>query len=748
MALCLVLTSGRPLQAQEGSRNIDFTGSVGFGGYYRIQTPSPISLLIENKGDLLEGWALADMQGWVPPTYYTQPIIIPPGARQKVEIGCFGCFDRSPCTVPVSVLSANGDPLKQVSLESWMLSQFDSLVIHLGTPSEPLENLFLGNNPGFLNMASKGVHPSGGLIEYPPKIFPVVIDPGDLPSKAILLESVSLIATNVSTYLALDRQKKDTILEYVLHGGNVLIYYEDGIDPVDGWENDQLLAVTAAQGQGSMPIEAFLETCNGILPEGGFDSFMPPRAIGKTRGIHGEVFGPAEESSGAGVPDAQEEGAETAWDRPDSYRTISVTPTAECETVAVAGMTSPILVVRTLGGGHAGFAAFNPFEGGPAAGDPTIGLLAVYGLLDPFSPVRQLAADSVTQFRGFYDARIQSFFRQGLGGGPGRVMKWLDALGPVLIYLLALPLIAILARGRGNIILATFILWSVVFTGIAFFRTGKPSSEKIRLNEANLYWCEAIAPEESSGAIRGQSHVYSCMSYSATSSAPHTLTWNHSNAILDELADPAVWPYGTVTVEEGSKISLPNLPLEAISMRADGLGERTFVMRRQAPELTATGKLTVGPTAAHLKLDAKLPFPAVAGRISVSSRALAVGKNVVPEGAEIHLDCDLVDGEEIDRGEGLAPEYQGDSPSRLQGPGVNAIDQLMGQVLQELWKHVYATSVGRSQYYTQCWTTGRPQRAYLMLASSGVSSDVRVSRGELEQHALTIFVISIPIVYD
>jgi len=745
--LVLLALLGTPVYAREGTDDIGLDASFGIGGFYKVQMPTFVRLRVTNPGDSFEGWALVNVQQWVPPTYYSRPVLVPPGGRQRLDIGCYGCYDANPCAIPVKLVTSDGAPVAEMTLESWLLGRSDTLLVHLGEPGFDIDNLREGGNPGFNIMVDLGMHPSSGLVNYTPAIFPVVLEAENLPENSLFLESVSVIVMGLETYLSLDQEVADTILAYVLHGGNLLVYWRDGRDPVDGWTSEPLLPVAPAGGGDVVSMESFLEAADRVIPRDALEAGPASRGREVRRGPHGEVI-EEEDKADEGVQDS--EIPVTVWARPDVYRTVRVIPSLPCETVTAGDSEYPILVTRNLGSGHAGFAAIDLFEGSPTAADEPVALAATYGLLDPNCPSRQLVSDSTASFRSLDDVRIRSFFRQGSVTGGDRVMRWLDALGPAMIYLLGLPVLVIAARGRGNLVLALFVLWSVVFTGVVLYMRSVPQSDKAMINEASLYWCEAFSPEEQAPGSAVTTYLYTSAEYMATTSAPRTVSWNHPDALVDEFVDPRLWPYGSVTIESGRDVSLPDLPLETVPFQPERTGARDFVIRRPAGELTATGRLDVGPDHARLILDARLPFRAVDSRLVVNSRDLTIAKRIGPLDPDVHLDFDLAEGTEIIRKETLFPEFRGELNAPRPGAKTYPTpeEHEIGYVLRRMWTMAITVPVGRAQAYTESRITGRPSRAYLVLASIGVPSDVTVSRGLLERHAVTAMVISIPIVYD
>ena len=142
--------------ARPEAKDIQIEGVFGFGGFYKTQTPSPLVFRVSNSGELLEGWALADMQEWVPLTYYRYPLVIAPGGSQRAELACYGCMSQTPCEIPLEIRTKDGSLIKRESLTSYELQVNDTLVVHLCSPVDDLGNLRVGGNPGLAFMTGKG----------------------------------------------------------------------------------------------------------------------------------------------------------------------------------------------------------------------------------------------------------------------------------------------------------------------------------------------------------------------------------------------------------------------------------------------------------------------------------------------------------------------------------------------------------------------------------------------------------------
>ncbi|MCK4719497.1 hypothetical protein KAU08_02490 [bacterium] len=743
VALAIFFLLTVPVTAIPDPDDLVIEGTFGFNGYYKRETPTPINITIRNDGEQFDGWISADLSSWVPPTYYTNRVAIPPGTSRPIELSCFGAYNATTRNITVTLLTSDGNPIKQEVLDISIIGSSDSLVVHLGNPSGDLDNLFEGPNPGAIVMVSEGSNQLPGIYSYQPKIFPVTASPTDLPHNPILLDGISLITANISTWLSLPDPIRDTIFEYVRHGGNILIYYRDGIDPVDGWETDPILHVSPADGTVSITYDEFVGACSAVFPQKEYWGDKPTFGYEIERNISGEFIEDTEVESLNGHPSIEK----LQFTQPDSYKLIQVEPDVPSVVIDSHISGTILLSTRLLGSGHAAFAAFDPFEGSPTARDLPVRLLALSGLLNPISPVRELASDSVVTIQNLQELPIQEFFRRGSLSSGGQVMRWFEALGPALIYLLGLPILIIVAKGRGQIILGLFIIWSVLFTGYTLVQRTIPLSEKIMINEVSLYWCEALIPDEIDYADTGPTILYTGMSYRATTSVPRNIEFNYENGVLDEFVDPTTWPYGRLTIEEGDNIRLPDLPLETIAFQTSSPGERKFLYRRPAPELTATGQLTVGPDFAHLYFDADLPFPTESSRVTVSSNEMFVGKNFGPQGEEFHLDMDLIENGEIRRSEDLFPNWEWEGPGSFDSGNTVSHEQDIPHHLRRVQDIIFSMPVRRAQFNLVEDETERPLQAQMMLTSFGVASDVNIDRGELEHHSMTVMVISIPIVY-
>jgi hypothetical protein len=746
--LSVIFIAALPAYAQSSSGELEIECELGFDGYYKPRIPTFVNLDITNSGDIFEGYALVGLDQWIPPTFYSHPVVVTTGGHQNLEIGCFGCWESSACAVPASLITDDGNPRAQTQINTWLLGQSDTLLLHLGTPSWPLDNLMVGTNPGLLSMVTNGIHPTPGAIYYRPSIFPLTYQPEDLPSNVLFMDGAGAIVAPLATYLDLDREIKDTLLDYVRLGGNLIVYYRDGIDPVDGWTSDSLLPVDPVNSTFAVPVDSLINRYTEIIPKDEFPADFPPLLSEYTRGSHGEVI-----SLRTGDDVVDEAIAPSGeWDRPEAYGAIAVeaAPTLQTESVEIENVDSPILTVRNIGDGRVGFAAFDPFTGSPTGEDEPIRLLALYGLLDPFCPTREIAAETGSYYQSLPDGRISNFFSQGTMTGSTQTVKWLEAVGPALIYLLVLPVLVIIGRGRGDITLVLFIIWSVLFTGINYFRRNVTFADKVMMNEASLYWCDAGLPGEAANARDGTCRLISYISYSATTSAARTISWGDPDALLDEFVDPTTWPYGSVTIESGEDVRLPDLHVETIPFSANRYGSRNFILRRNAEEMSASGVVTIGPDMAHVKLDATLPFPIIESRLIAASEDLTVAKHIGALDENVSLDFDLIPGNEVIRTPDLFPEYEGSLDES--GEPIESYDSPepveLGWPLRRYLELVATMPVQFGQRYTESRITGRPNQAYLLMASTGIPSEVSVDHGELQRHAVTVIVISIPIVYE
>ncbi|MCX6646568.1 MAG: hypothetical protein NTY09_09445 [bacterium] len=772
-SLLLLISFCIPALAEVNPDDIIVTGTVGFDGFYKTQSPTPILITIKNDGEQLDGWLSADLGSWVPPTFYNSPVTIAPGTSRTIEIGCYGAYYEQAGDITISLFLENGEPLLREILHMQMIQLTDSLIVHLSEPSSNLDGLSVGADPGPFVMLSDGTGSAAGFGSFPPKIFTAVLDPSELPKNPILMLGVTLITTNISTWLSLDEQVRNMIFEYVRHGGNILIYYSDGNDPVDGWASDPILNVEPTGETALITYAQFSDAADSVLPGEEYWGKFSSGFFEYERGIRRDLSGQTNESpvsnysgdeysisvAGEETDVVKDSGGQSAginieinpeWTPPDNYRVLKVNPVNSLYLLNADSIGAPLLTTRLLGAGHAAFASYDPFSNSPTAEDRPIRLLATHKLLNPMIPARDLQNDSIMAFRNQSEQQIQDFFSGGsIYNSNTGVIRWLDALGPALIYLLGLPILVIIAKGRGQLILVLFIIWSVIFTGFTLTRRNIPKSDKVAVNNATLYWCDALARDEEEYNAIGATNVYTCMVYNSRTSVPHTVEFHHNPALLDEIADPTSWPYENITIEEGDTIRLPNLPIEYISYQYPQ--ERLFMLRRTEPELFATGELTVGPDHAHIYLDATVPFPVLSSNLIVNSSLLTIGKAFGQHDGNFIIDEDLTEGEDIARDPGLFGEPATGETEVFdfsRNASITEYDQNVPYPLARLQETVASIPVLQAQYALPGTDSARPLRAYLMLTSNEPTTDVTVDHGDLEQHSIAVTVIAIPIVYE
>ena len=761
LALMVFTGISNPATASSGPDDLMVTGIFGFNGYYKSQTPCPFKITIENNGDQFDGWVSVDLGAWVPPTWYNSPVAVPTGTSRNVEIGCFGAFTPDTDEVTASLLQEDGEPLLRETFDMWMIQPTDSLVVHLGEPTGNLESLSEGPNPGPIVLMSGGTGMMSGFVTYPPKIYATVMEPSALPRNPILMQGVSLVTSNISTWLSMDSSIRDVIFEYVRHGGNILIYYQDGVDPIDGWDSDPVLHVTPTGETSWITYDQFLETCDTVIPDDEYWGTYSSGIFEFERDSRGDpVETPKIKPDGGedSVSDDQENSVDAelvevvknqTWQHPDGYRVIKVDPQNPLDSLISEAIDAPLFSTRLVGGGRVGFAAFDPFTDSPTAVTDPVRLIAIHGLLYPINPSRELENDSVMSFRNLSEPQVRDFFSRGSLYGQGGVIRWLDALAPALIYLLGLPVLVIAAKGRGQMILVLFIIWSVIFTGYTLSRRSIPKSDKVAANSATLFWCEALGPDDEEFRETGATTVYSVIAYTSQTSVPHTVEFHHSPALLDEIVNPQLWPYENVTIEEGEIIRLPDLPVEYVTYSYSQ--ERLFMLRRAAPEVHAIGQLTVGQDFAHLELDADLPFPALSSRLIVDSHGLIIGKGLGSLDQEFHLDLDLTEGEDITRRPGLFGDPESGEIEIYDFNRFSSVTEYEHNVpypLRRFQDAIISGPVRQAQFNLTGIGLQRPLKAHLILTSNEIATDISIDHGDLEQHSLVVTVISIPIVYD
>jgi len=753
--LVLVILLPEQVAANPDSDTIAISGTFGFDGYYKTRTPTPISLTINNSGELLDGWVQADLRTWVPPAFYTHPILVAPGGTREVELGCYGAWESSPLDVPVRILSKAGVQLEEIIFQSKRIGFADSLLLHIGEPSDSPGNLFNGINPGFVSMIQRAQFPASGFVSYSPRIFPVVIVEEDIPGNPILMDGVSTVACSLSTWLALQEESRDVIEEWVLQGGNILIYYREGFDPVDGWSDELLLPVEPSGATVTISGTELLELCDRSIDwDSVYRSYPDVLSTGMDREISGaavnapwieeDPYPPVSDESTLNTGGYE---ATEGYDVPDSISMVSVRPVDPADIVIHEDSGMPVLVTKVTGSGRAGFISFDPFEGSPGASDKITYLIAQYGLFDPQSQTRELAAASVNDFRTLTEQRIQGYFGQGTVSSEGGFLKWLELLGPALVYLLVLPVLVFLARGNGRLVLVLFIFWSILFTGYTFIRKTRPVNVKSNINEAALFWCSATSPDRDEAS---SCYQYSCYTYNSNSSAPQSLTWLHEGGILDEFVTMYAWPYGYITIESrNGETHLPDLTLSRTAFGTGEEGSRTFVFKRPVPEVRASGVLSVGPDEARLQIQGDLLFPANSGRLMVSSNKLWVGVALGRVEEEFNIDLELETGTEIIRRDGLFEGIEDGMASTGQsGQGSSSMEaDETGYILNRFREIVSSMPVNRDQSNTVSIQAERPRRAYVLFMAAGSATDINIERGDLELNGITIFVVTVPIEY-
>lgn len=709
------------------------TGTFGFNGYFKNRTAAPVRISIDNSGDMFDGWALANLESWIPSTYYTRPLRIPPGGSQEVEFTCFGCNYGSICEVPIELYTSDGDLLKTAALPSYKLQSLDSLVLYLGEPPTDLWTLFNGINPGILSLIYLGFESNLQALDYVPKIFPVALQPDRLPSNPLLLDGVALIVIDLRDYLNLTDSTKNLLLEYVRHGGNLLVYYREDRPVETAWSSEILLPVEPSGQVGTISYDSFMRAWQSVVPVNTFAPNLPKFILTLGRGVHGEIRQNYEEQSG---PDVISQAYK--WTKPDSYQVIGVSPVDGCETVESDEFPFPILALRKIGCGHAGFSALNPFKGGPAALDPPITLLAAFNLLDPYNPARRAIIGAPGDMQDLPTELIRGFFGLQSAGESWPFLRFIDSAGlPVFVYLLGLPLILALTRRRRVLAVALLPAWALAMTGLS------PRNDRVDINEANLLWCEALPPDEPGGAGRCSSQLVSSLSYNVNNPIPRTVNWGRPNVILDEFViSPVTWPYGAVTIGEGPSTSLPDLPFEMDRFSSDAPFRRLFVYRRPAPEFDASGALEIGPDSARFRLEADIPFPSQAAMLVSTGQGLSVRKSLGTLDGHVSIDTVLEKGTDYQTSGAESQESQNQ-------PMFSADAEIpdMGNLLNLFFNAILSNTVTAEQIYTRSQTTGLPGQAFIVMGSSGLPPDLTVSRGELTRRSLTIMVITVPIVY-
>jgi hypothetical protein len=737
LTLVVAVLSG-PLTARPRAEDLQIQTAFGFGGFYKIQTPSPLIFTVTNTGQMFEGYALAALETWIPPTYMKKALAVPPGGSSRVEMNCYGCYSQGECSFPLELYTNDGDLLKTQPVRSYVLGLEDTLLVQLGERSGSLDSLRTGDNPGFLNAVGKGLIPGNALMTYPPRIFPVIITEEELPTDPLMYDSASAITMSLSTFLSLSDKTRDVLLAYVLHGGNLIVYHRED-DPDEGWQDSPLLPAIPMNGRITLSAESIFQEAEKEIPRELMAAITSPFTTDFERGQHGEVIPKPDSADSAPTP-------ETSGSLPGSYEVVAVSPDPADEVFLVDGR--PLVCVRVLGSGHAGFVAFDPFLGNPTAIDTPIALLASYRLLDPYCPTVRTSQDNLSQLPLATDTQGKIFFGRPQASGSNWFTSWARAMGlPVLIYLLGLPFLAFLARGRGRVGIALFIGWSIVMTTVTMYKRSLPVADKASIREADMIWCQALPPDQAEYSNVGSAIVTAFFSYTAQTPAPRSISFDAPGIMIDEFVESNTWPYRSVSIEEGTIARLPDLPIETSAAGQLGQGVRTFILRGAYDQLSATGYLEISPSAAHLKLNTRLPFPAVWSRLNVNSQNLWVSREFGPLDGDVNLETDLVEGDEVSRRRDLFPGFEGNQRTSSAESGDESLPEGMSELLKTVARSITSKSVSQDQKYTTSNDGTRPGRAYFLLAANQSPTGVSVDRGELDREALTVIVISLPIVY-
>ena len=736
--------------------DIDITGSFGINGFFKEQTPSPLILNIKNSGDMFEGWLVVDSEGWVPPTNYTHPLLIAPGGTHRAELACFGCYQPGVCEIPVEIYSSDGDQALKEVFESVTLGQADSLVVHLGEPSGSLDNLNRGINPGFVYLWSKSPDLLSVNFLYSPRIFSTITDPDSLPSDPNLLECVNLLTMGIDYYHALSDEKKSLLADYVRNGGNLLVYFTGNSESDLKWNRDLFIPVDSLSSVANVSRGDIDSACASALPASeAFEKIysymgnMKRDSSGKVLNLDEiQTEGLVAPPPGQGVKSPDEE--PVVENIPSNQPMLEVRPMPSTQVVKLGGSGSPILVVKNLGMGHTAFASFDIFRGNPSAKSDRIKLIASTGLLDPVHPSGVYSVNVLQELKTMTETIVRGFFYFGIIPASGRTMEWIEERLPVLIYLAVLPIPVLFLRRRVPLLIGFLIAWSFIMSGVILAGKRDKTVDKSVINEANLVWCEADdIPEVNEPAGKGTSNLYSFFVYGSAANASRTISVDARGVILDEFINSGLWPYRKITIEQTPNTTrLPNLPLELIAASAQIGTERDFILRRPVDDFTADGRLTIGKNKAHLTLNADAPFGFVNGILTVTTSGLIIQKSLGAIDPHIELDFNLNEETDIKRGYPVFP----DMPAQLKqgnltpNPGL-APDEL-GQILRRYWDHILINQVGTAQIYSTDRLSQRPRKAFLIMASTEKPSEITVAPGSLDRKAITIAVISIPIVYE
>ena len=142
-----------------------------------------------------------------------------------------------------------------------------------------------------------------------------------------------------------------------------------------------------------------------------------------------------------------------------------------------------------------------------------------------------------------------------------------------------------------------------------------------------------------------------------------------------------------------------------------------------------------------------MPFPVVWSRLHVNSQNLWISREFGSLDRDVNLETDLVEGDEVSRRRDLFPGFEGNQRTSNLENADGSLPDGMSEQLQAVARSITSMSVSQDQKYTTSMDGSRPERAYFLLAANLSPTPVSVDRGELDREALTVIVISLPIVY-
>lgn len=743
LAAIILIPSGS--KANPNPDDISIDAVYGFNGFFKMNTPSPVTVEVSNTGDLFDGWVVANLESWVPPTYYKTPLALPPGSSKSIVFASYGCADSSMCEIPIEIYGDSGTPLKIIYPDKHPLYSYDTLMIHLGDSGGSLENLYVKMNPGYMIMSAKNVVQGTSLLQYSPRVFAVDMDVDELPTDVLLCESVNTIAMEISDYLGLSDEKKDLIVNIVNNGASLILYPGDTTSANVDLSAEVYLPATFSGGTGAIDSGEFALTVKNQVLSAAYAVTMPSHSSLMDRSQYGANYFPNQVTDLNGYPIRQVPAGALKWSLPDTYEISILDPEPGTDVTYSTNSNIPLLVSRDIGVGRIAITSYNPWINAPSAQDDPVMLLATHGLLNPVNIPQMFISPALQQFRNTNDSQIAGYFTRGFRDSNNGVVAWMESVGtPVLVYLLGLPLLVYIGRGKGGTILVLFIVWSVVLTVATIAYQTFPTGDKVTLNRASIFWCDA-SPEIFGTDKRFESRVFQYFTYGSESISARTVDFEGDGTIVDEVVDPYRWPYGDVTIEQGQTVSLPDLPLEPTSYNSMYRGWREFMLRRYEPDLSASGQIEVASGVSTVSVEFDLPFDVDNGLLLIDDMEIWLDPSVIKSGKIDYIITGdgLSDFSMSDRATSEVVMDFSEYRTRV-ATGSSRFEGVLEKLVDFTWSAI-AFNAGK---YAQSKYSGRQSNAYFLTGANFSPDDISLGSGNLELHGISALVISIPIIYQ